>query len=82
MLAQARSNFSPHYFLGRTYLSFGEIGKSLDELELANRKRENQALIMAKDPLLGGLRGNERFEKLLREVQSGDDKAALLKKTR
>jgi hypothetical protein len=56
------------FSLGVAYLGAGDPDRALAELERAFAEREDTMAVIAVYPLLDSLRGNPRFQDLLRRV--------------
>jgi tetratricopeptide (TPR) repeat protein len=65
----AASRYVPPYSFGIIYLSLGEKGKAMDWLERMYYERAGLDLPFIKvDPMLDSLRGEPRFQALVRKV--------------
>ena len=66
---EAKSRYVPPYAIAVVYLGLGEKERALDELERAYERGDTNYLFRVKvDPMLDDLRGQPRFEALVRKL--------------
>jgi serine/threonine-protein kinase len=60
--------YVPCWFLAMAWVGLGDSGRALDALEQAFRNREPCMASLKVDPIFDPLRGDKRFEKMVRGV--------------
>jgi tetratricopeptide (TPR) repeat protein len=69
---EAKSRYVAPYAIALVYLGLGQKERDLDELESAYQRGEKNYLFRVKiDPMLDDLRGNPRFDALVRKSWAG-----------
>src|SRR5262249_27335071 len=69
VIASAKNAYVGHYTLARMFHALGKRDDALRELELSAKSRESQAASLKVDPFFRELRGEARFQALLKELK-------------
>jgi len=59
------------YEIGKVHLALGDRGKALDWLERAYEEKSHSRAFLRVDPQLATLRGDARFEKVVKRTMAG-----------
>lgn len=63
-----RDRFVPPEYFALIHIALGDTERAIDQLEAAASSRSNLVLYFGVEPMLGPLRGNPRFERLVASV--------------
>jgi len=69
---EAKSRYVQGYSFALMYLALGDKERAIDEMERAYRERDANIAQIKTDPMLDDLRGNQRFEALVKRIFPAD----------